>query len=300
MASESPPKISIGMPAYNSERTIASAIDSLLAQSFKDFELIVSDNASSDSTLEIVQRFAAADPRIQLVRQAQNIGANANYTYVARCARGKYFKWASSSDWYDSTFLERCIEFLELNNDAVLAYPRTRVFQNIPSKYLEYDSDIDVCEENPEDRLMHVIRKIRLNNVMNGLIRTEYLRKTRYIERYPSADVVLVGNLALLGKLKLLPEPLYYRRMESETSTSLMSPEAIERHHYPNPTIRSLFPSWKLYIGWMRISLSATINMKQRKRVMVIVTRMAYWNWKDLINDIRMALRFVFPSRHRN
>ncbi len=113
------PKISIGIPAYNSAATIGVCIASLLGQSFGDFELIVSDNASTDSTRDIVERLAQQDRRIRYVLQPENIGANQNYSYVARVARGEYFKWASSSDWCAPGFLEKCLTSLDQNRDAV-------------------------------------------------------------------------------------------------------------------------------------------------------------------------------------
>ena len=114
------------MPVFNGAATIAGAIEALLAQTFGDFELIVSDNASTDGTRDVVEGLVVQDARIRYQRQATNIGANNNYSHLAVVARGEFLKWASASDWCAPTFLERCLELLMRNADAVLAAARGR------------------------------------------------------------------------------------------------------------------------------------------------------------------------------
>ena len=100
------PTMSIGMPTYNHSNLITRAIESLLNQSFHDFELIISDNASSDDTQIICQAYASRDPRIRYIRKPINIGAAANFEFVLKSARGIFFMWAASDDWWDQKFLE--------------------------------------------------------------------------------------------------------------------------------------------------------------------------------------------------
>ena len=137
------PTVTVGMPAYNAARWIGAAIESILGQSFRDFELIISDNASTDDTLAICQRYASADARIRVVANPQNIGANRNYFAVLRAARGRYFKWASSNDLCAPTFIEKCIAALEREPSAVLAAPRTWLFQESPADATPYERDVD-------------------------------------------------------------------------------------------------------------------------------------------------------------
>jgi glycosyltransferase involved in cell wall biosynthesis len=93
------PLVSVGLPVYNGERYLSRALDSILEQSLSDFELIISDNASSDTTEAICRDYARRDPRIRYVRQRENLGAPRNWNFVVHEARGRYFKWASASDY---------------------------------------------------------------------------------------------------------------------------------------------------------------------------------------------------------
>lgn len=285
------------MPVYNGAATIEAALDALLAQTFGDFELIVSDNASTDATGAVVQVVAARDPRVRYVRQATNIGANGNYSYVAQVARGEYLKWASASDWCAPSFLERCMLALDANPGAVVAAPRTRLFMGSPSDGIDYAHDIKVLDATPSARLIHLNRDIQLNNAFNGLIRLSALRQTRLIEPYQQADMVLMGHLALLGKYLLVDEPLFYRRMEPATSTALQDAEAVRRHHYPTPTVRSLFQVWKRHAGWFRAAMAAPMPAGERLKVLTYLARHLVWDRRALAADLGGAWRYATRRR---
>jgi glycosyltransferase involved in cell wall biosynthesis len=284
--------LSIGMPAHNAEQTIRPAIESLLRQSFGDFELIISDNASKDGTWPVIEEYARRDDRIIALRQDRNVGANANFSAVFRPARGRYFKWASSNDWCAPEFLATCVAYLEAHADAALAAPRTRLFRDTPEDSSDYDSDVAFDDDDPVERFIGVTSRLALNNVLNGVIRTSALRRTRLMERYPQADIVLLGRIALMGKIALLGEPLYYRRMRSDAATPLMDDEARLRHLYPQPTARSLFPSWRLALGWVRAASSGAQPARATWRALAWTLRMAYWRRADLWADVAAAGRY--------
>src|SRR5579862_8869612 len=156
------PEVSIGMPAHNSAATIGAAIESILVQTYSDFELIVSDNASTDATRDVVNALARQDSRIRYERQPVNAGVNTNYSRVFRGARGRYFKCASSSDFCAPTFVERCLEVLEQRPDAVLAAPRTRLFEGEPTNFHEYAYDIEILDDAPSQRFKRLVSTLRL------------------------------------------------------------------------------------------------------------------------------------------
>ena len=107
------PRVSMGLPVYNGEQYLATALDSLLAQTFTDFEIVISDNASTDATEEICRRYAARDARIRYVRQPENRGSVFNFNHVFELARGEYYRWHAHDDVCAPTFLDRCVELLD-------------------------------------------------------------------------------------------------------------------------------------------------------------------------------------------
>jgi glycosyltransferase involved in cell wall biosynthesis len=289
-----PPLISIGIPAYNSEASIASTIEGLLAQSFGNFELIVSDNASTDATRDVVEKYMLRDPRIRYERQPVNIGANGNYSHLVRRARGELFKWSSSSDWCAPTFLERCLEEITAHADTVLVAPRTRLFQGSPSTWQDYPFDIEILDEAPLARFARLYSTLRLNNAMNGLIRVSALRRTRLVDRYLSADVVLMEHLALLGKFRLLPERLFYRRMEAAFSTALQDPASVLKHHYPQRSAHTLAQGSKRLTGRMRAALSTSMPMGEKLRSLAFIAKTCYWERTAIFEDVRSAWQYFF------
>lgn len=289
------PLVSIGMPAYNSAATLRSAVDSLLAQTFTDFELVISDNASTDATWSIIEDYMRLDARVRGIRQSENIGANANYSAVFLASRGKYFKWASSNDWCAPTLLQRCVETLDGDASTVLVAPKTRIFQTDIAQSADYADDIACTQDDPVERFAYVDTHLALNNTINGLMRAEALRRTRLVEHYPGADVVLVAHLALFGRIKLLPEPLFFRRMDEATATRMMSARALHRHHYPVKTWRSVLPAWRLAWGWTVAALSPHLSLTQNARALFWVARRTYWKRAQLGHDLLDVLRY---SRH--
>lgn len=281
------------MPAYNAGATIGPAIESLLAQSYGDFELIVSDNASTDATRDVVEDLARRDGRLRYERQPVNIGANLNYSHVFKRSRGEFFKWASASDWCAPTFLERCLQALHLRADAVLAAPRTRLFEDDPSNFRDYTHDIEILDETPLERLRHLSSAMHLNNAINGIIRSAALRGTDLIAPFFAADLVLMGHLALQGKLLLVNEALYYRRMEVATSTALQDEDARRRHHYPRMGVRALFQGSKQYLGWLRAATAVPMPVAERWRVYRYVARMMVWDRRLLFEDLLGAMRYA-------
>src|SRR4051794_41159994 len=122
----SSPRLTIGVPVYNGERFIRATLDSLLAQTFTDFEVIITDNASTDGTEAICRSYVANDSRVSYVRADRNLGPSKNYNVSVDRARGELFKWAAADDVCGPDFLKICIAALDANPDAVVAHPRTK------------------------------------------------------------------------------------------------------------------------------------------------------------------------------
>ena len=135
------PNISIGMPVYNGAKTIEKAINSLLAQTYKDFELIISDNASDDETEIICQKFVGKDSRIHYIRQDKNIGLYQNENFLLSKATGKYFMFSCDDDWRSPDFLELNVTFLDSNSKFVASTSPTcyEGEEKNPEKYIDFN-----------------------------------------------------------------------------------------------------------------------------------------------------------------
>jgi len=207
------PWVSIGLPVYNGQRYIAKTIDSLLGQSFGDFELIISDNASTDRTEQICSEYAAGDKRIRYYRNEKNIGAAKNYNLTCELSRGKYFKWASHDDICAPEYLSRCMEtFTSAAKNVVLCYPKATLIDENGRAISGYEDNMDLTMAEPARRLSHLVKNLKKCNAIFGLIRSDTLRETRLIGSYFASDVNLLVELALRGRFFQIPENLFFRR----------------------------------------------------------------------------------------
>lgn len=294
----SKPRVSIGMPIYNGALTIAETLESLLAQTFTDFEIIVSDNASTDNGVEIVKTFQQRDPRIRMIQQPVNLGANGNFSAVVDAAEGEYFKWSTCSDLCSSGFLQACVELLDRHPEVVLAAPKTQLFTSDSQDVTHYAQDIELRDARPAARFQRLLETLKLNNAMNGLIRTKALRYQRpVIDHYLKADIVMVSCLALQGQFRIAPEAVFLRRMDPRTSTSLMSPEDDIKHHYPVMSSRALFPTWRLYRGWWRAVQQVPVPAEDRRLAHRYILKMCNWERKEFLYDLTGGLGYFARLR---
>jgi glycosyltransferase involved in cell wall biosynthesis len=214
------PRVSIGMPVYNGSAFLREALDGLLAQTFEDFELIIRDNASTDATEDICREYAARDPRVRYVRSDKNVGAAANYNHVVGLARGAYFRWAAHDDVCLPGFLQACLDRFEQPDgaDLVVVQPGTRFIDDAGEDLGPDEQDLSCRSEDPAERFAHVLRTVWSANAVFGLIRTDVLRTTSLIGTYIASDHVLLAELALRGRLVMLEEPLFLRRIHDGAS----------------------------------------------------------------------------------
>jgi len=220
-----PPRVSVGMPVYNGERFLRPAIESVLTQTYGDFELIISDNASTDATPDICRVYAARDPRIRYVRNATNVGAARNFNRVFQLSTGEYYKLANADDVCAPTLVERCVAVLDTHPGAVLCYARTTLIDESGAVMSEYDDGLDLRAASGVQRFRAAMDRIRLVNVFQGLLRSSILRKTRLMGSYHGSDIMLLEELALYGQFREIPQRLFFRRLHSEAGSSIESPD---------------------------------------------------------------------------
>jgi len=217
------PRVSIGLPVYNGARYLPAAVDSIRAQTFEDFELIICDNDSTDETEEICRRYAQADSRIRYYRQPKNLGAAPNYNSALARARAPYFRWACHDDLLAPTNLEQCVDVLDSSPNVVLVAPRT-VFideRGATTSEPEWGRRLSLRSEEPSARLAQFLNTYRWGGCgtqLFGLMRTEILRHTAQHGDYPSADFLLIAEMALRGQVAEVRKPLFKKRNHAENS----------------------------------------------------------------------------------
>lgn len=190
--------VCIGMPVYNGEKFIRAALDSLLAQTFTDFKLIISDNASTDGTSKICKEYARADNRISFVRQHENIGATKNFAFVLNESSEKYFMWAAADDFWSEDFLECNISFLEKNTDYVASISPVRFEDgNFDPVFM---GDAGLTGDTPE-RFEKFFKGWHANSRFYSLMRTSTLKHCPYLlQDYLGADWVTMLYIVRQGK----------------------------------------------------------------------------------------------------
>lgn len=210
------PRLSVGLPVYNGAEYLTEALDSLLGQSYRDFELVISDNASTDETSEICRRYAAQDSRIRYFLQQRNIGASPNHNFVFEQSRGEFFKWTSCDDLYGRDLLLRCVEALDANPGAVLSHGWYGIVHGRNSYAQGATYALGTDSVRPLMRFRSLLFDVGGED-MYGVIRSDVLRRTPLLGSYhPVAERPLVAELSLHGTFYQVPEYLAFRREHAD------------------------------------------------------------------------------------
>ena len=294
------PRVSIGMPVYQAERYIEETLESICRQTFTDFELIISDNASHDRTEDICRRFAARDDRIRYLRNAKNMGAAYNYNLVAQLARGEFFKHAAYDDLLLPTYLERLVELLDCEPNVVLAYPRCEVIDANGVHTSTGPAATDLISRQPQAhmRLRRYFPRGGADGLCDpvfGLFRTAVFRQTRMLGRYISADAILLGEVLLYGEIDQVPELLFQERYHPKGSV-MSNPTIDARFAWFDPAITPRSSNRLYYWRWL-FELVRAIHrapLDAREKLLCYLelrgfTR-RYWAW--LLISIGWAVNF--------
>jgi glycosyltransferase involved in cell wall biosynthesis len=213
MTASGPPRVSIGLPVYNGERYLRSALDSLLEQSFTDLELIISDNASTDATPEICQEYARRDQRITVLRNGSNQGMVHNFRKVFEESRGEYFMWASDHDLWHPKWLETHVQVLQECPDVVLAYPLVVAIDSQGEELVKDPRRFDTSGMGTGERVRAACTRMKgAGNMVYGLFRAEALARTSVYPSFITPDRLLLLELSMHGAFRQVPRYLWFRR----------------------------------------------------------------------------------------
>lgn len=290
------PKVSIGLPVYNGERYLALTIDSILAQTYQDFELIISDNCSTDRSGEICRRYAEQDSRVRFFPSEVNKGAAWNFRRVFELARGPYFRWAPSDDVFASESVAACVEVLDAHPDAVLCYPKTILIDGAGAVIKPYDDNLDLRSDSAVERYRMAANQIGLVNVMYGLMRTERVRQTRLIRHYPGADIIFLLELTLYGKFLEINRPLFFRRMHEQASSSMKSaPSELRAYLDPSRKGQLFSRQWQTLSDQVIAVLRGPLNIVERFQLLYFLVRGMVATRDEYLRELVAIARAVLP-----
>jgi len=282
------PKLSIGLPVYNGERYLGEAIDAILAQSFGDFELIVSDNASTDATAHIARAAAARDERVTYHRNSQNLGAAANFTVVSRKATAPYFKWACADDRVAPGFLEAALRELDAHPEAVVCYGAVTIIDAEGREIGSHEQGLDLRSPDVSERFLRASTYVGRLNVLQGVVRTDVLARVAPHGAYQGSDIVLVAELSLHGRIHEISAPMLFRRMHPQAASAAESVEQKMAHLDPNKRFSTYY--WRRSIEHLRAIARAPLPTRSKVRLAARVLRTMIQIRDHLTSELRDAV----------
>jgi glycosyltransferase involved in cell wall biosynthesis len=266
------PRLTIGVPVYNGQKYIRFTLDSLLAQTFRDFEILVTDNCSTDSTPQIVAEYAARDPRVKYLKNETNLGPAKNYKVSMDAARGEFFKWNPADDVCEPTFLEKCIAVLDADPTVVLAHPLTYIIDSEGKVVDKNEYELDLDDECPPQRFLRMMKanhKLHGAHELYGVIRTKAIQKTPGMRTHVRGDSILLARITLLGRIRQVPEYLFLNRDHNDRSSKYLSRKVVRPNsrlskyigcgplpsaEWWDPRLKGkiVFPEWRVLREYLR------------------------------------------------
>lgn len=245
------PRVSIALPVYNGERFLGASLESLLTQDFEDFELIITDNGSTDATPDICAEAARGDSRVSYHRSPVNRGLAWNWNRAVPLATGTYFKWAASDDLHLPGYLSATVDLLDHDPGAVLAHTRSADIDADGRRLGDIPVPVRMDAPTARERFRELTRTGWPCVQVFGLTRLAALRRTGLHGAYPRSDRALLAELGLAGRLEHVDDLLFLRRDFQGRATRAASGL---RERYPvftgRPVRGPVFPTWRLFGGF--------------------------------------------------
>ena len=298
------PRVSIGLPVYNGEKYLEKALDSILNQSYKDFELIISDNASTDGTKRICESYLNKDNRIRYYRSDNNMGAAWNFNRVFQLSSGKYFKWAAHDDVLTSDFLLRCVEVMDKDPSIVLCHSKIQIINEKEEVIKDHPhssdninkhlTNISCCE--PHLRFADLISYAHPCIEIFGLLRPDILSQTPLIAGHIGSDRNLLAELGLHGRFYRVQEYLFFSRMHEDRSIKIMDRISITRWFDAGNRSRMVFPKHRNCYEYFKSVQHTALSFNQRLHCYFHLCKWILTCRKRLITDISLAVKGVSPE----
>lgn len=287
------PTVSIGLPVYNGGRYLVTALESMLAQSFTDFELVISDNASTDATGEICRAYAARDQRIRYARNEQNMGAHYNHNHVFSLSRGRYFKWAGDDDMLEPDFLKRCVEVLDQDERVVLCSTGVTTINEFGAVLRLEATREGFCSPRPHERLRSFFKHDYYYHTIYGLMRQDVLQRTGLQQDWYGSDRSLLIEMSLYGCFHIVDERLLLLREHPNRSVHVTDKVA-----WFTPQLKGRFSPeyWKRLTTAGRMVMNTPMSPQERFLCMAEFGRRAYRRYRHWLP--RLASELVRMPQH--
>lgn len=279
------PRVSIGLPVFNGDNYLEEALDSILAQTYSDFELVILDDASTDRTQEICQTYAARDQRIRYYRNEKNLGLSGNFNRAFELSSGGYFRWAAYDDLIAPDYLSKCVQVLDRDPTVVLCHSKMKRIDASGKTVGSFDTDPDrIGSAKPQVRLGYLLLTDRQPYEIFGLIRASVLNLTGLYGSYAGTDVTLRAELGLLGRFYEIPEYLFFFREHPEQSGI--------KWFDPANTGRFAFTHWRIFLEYLKCVRRAPLRRRERAWCYL---HTLHWiganrNWGRMMLDLIIAV----------
>jgi len=287
------PLVSIGLPVYNGENFVAEAIKCVLSQTFSDWELIISDNASTDRTVSICREFAEKDGRIHVHESPRNRGVAHNFNLAFQLSHGRYFKWITHDDLFGPDFLESCVEELEKDDDTVLVFPRlVRVDAAGQRLGGQQTADLSIVGPTPESRVSQLMKLESQGTDIYwsqfGLMRRNILEGTQLMGLYNGSDQTLLMEIALRGNSKQVGKESFLRREHPAAATMRTGWTTKERAQFVNADDRRkfVFPYCRMLKEHLARITESPISLQGKLQCTAAVLVRFARQWKYFAHEI--------------
>ena len=288
----SQPLVGIGVPVYNGGSMLVACLDAVVAQTYDNLDIVISDNASTDETRSICERYASRDSRIRFFPATENRGAAWNHRYVLERARGEYFKWCAADDTMAPEFVERCVAALEARPDVVLAFPLTIVIDETGQPVRRTDARLPLTSPQARIRFDALLSPWDVtHSPFYGVMRRSGVDRVRPFGPFLAGDRSFLAELALAGPFFQVEEFLMYRRhyskhwkRSSKDEQALLNPTA-QLDYHPRE-----FVMLREHVSG---AIRAEASVAARLGYLLTIGRWVFRNRAAFVREARDYIRYV-------
>jgi glycosyltransferase involved in cell wall biosynthesis len=275
------PIVSVGMPVYNGEKYIVKLLDSLLSQTFKNIEIIISDNASTDDTGRIIKEYSKKDRRVTCFSQKENIGIVANYNFVLKKARGEYFLWSACDDYWDETAIEKFVSVLENNPDVSLVSSYKKLINLINKREINLLKPVPSISDNS---FKNIITRFRSSYpaLFYGLFRRKDLNIL--VEKFDFFDMYFGFYMALKGKIFIIKDVLFFAGMKEGSIRTI-------KVYYSGNRI--------YYFPFLRKTITLFYNSELKLIEKILIIPLFFIYWLKTIRTTKKTIKFLRKNNYK-